>query len=111
LKLVTDTVKEIIVLQIAKVDIERITKNCAINDTPLYWCNGVLFNKVAMEISEPEKEIINGKMFPESIVFAECKTYIEESKWNGYSVSVIDCTGYSMYEEMIKLVIDTKKLD
>ena len=98
-------------LQIAKVDIERITKNCVINDTPLYWYNGVLFNKVPMETSKPEKEIVNGKMFLESIVFAECKTYIEESKWNGYSVSVIDCTGYLMYEEMIKLVIDTKKSD
>lgn len=105
MKVILNPIKEIYITNIIKSDIHRLTKQQAIRDKPLAWCNGVIFSIDEIENDELVKKQSEGILYLESFVYAECKSFIEVSKWNGYSIEVIDFTGHDTTEKLIECII------
>ena len=93
-------IKQVFINELIELDVQRITKLQAINESPLFWINGYLFYSV--EFTSPklaEKEAIDGVLHLDSFLYAKSPK-IDESKYNGNNVSVqvVDMTGHSTYE-------------
>lgn len=105
MKVILNPIKEIYINQIVKSDIQRLTKIQAVRDRSLSWCNGYLFLADGIENSNLVKKQSEGILYLDSFVYAECKERIEVSKWNGYSIEVIDFTGHDTTEKLIECII------
>ena len=109
MKVIPNPIKECYINQIVKSDIQNITKVMTIEEKHLGWCNGLLFYLEEFESKDIVKKQIEGKWYLQSFVYTKCKQKIQQSKWNGYSLEVIDLTGYSMYEELTKSILEIEK--
>ncbi len=92
-----------------KSDIQNMTKVRIITESYLAWCNGLLFYYEDFDSEDITKKQIEGIWYLQSFVYTECKEKIQQSKWNGYSLAVIDLTGYPMYEELTKSILEITK--
>ncbi len=103
--LTLNPIKECKVSSIVQTDIHRLTKINAIKQEPLYWCNGLLFSMTEFESEEViTKQTQEGIYYLDDILY--CKSpVIDESKWDGYTIEVIDCSGHSFYEELTKGIL------
>lgn len=106
MKVIQNPINECYISQIVKIDIERITKIQAINELPLHWCNGVLFFIVEYNVDEITSLQKSGKLYLKSFVYAICKDKVEISKWNGYSIDVLNNSDFPIYEELTKHVLE-----
>jgi len=109
LKVILNPIKECYINQIVKSDIQNMTKTMTIKEYHLSWCNGLLFYLEEFDSRDIIKKQIEGIWYIESFVYAECKEKIQQSKWNGYSLEVIDLTGYPMYEDLTKSILEIEK--
>ncbi len=108
MQLTLNPVKECKVSSIVHTDIHRLTKINAIKQDPLYWCNGLLLSIIEFESEEViTKQTQEGIYYLDAILYCETPI-IDESKWDGYSVLVLDCTGHSFYEELTKGILETE---
>ena len=94
-KLIANNFKAIRIKLLAELDVQRITKQEAIDKEPiLCWCNGLLFNYVFAEKNPEETdEIIRFENF-----YYAKSPKIDSSTWNGYTVEVHDLTGVALFE-------------
>lgn len=84
------------------------TKFQALKEQPLLWCNGFLFFIEDYEDKEIIKQQTEGILHLQSLVYTKSKK-INESKWNGMSIEVLDFTGFSIYEDLIKFISEFEK--
>ncbi len=109
MKVISNTVKEIHISHLTKTTIENLTKMAAIKEAYLQWCNGILFLWFHFDAEGlVEKKAVNGIWYIDAINYTECKDKINQAKWNGYSIEVLDMTGHTAFEsitESIKVVI------
>ena len=70
----------------------------------LAWCNGVLFHTDDFEAEDIVKKQIEGILYLKSFVYVKSQK-IQISKWNGYSIEVVDLTGYSFFEDLTKSIL------
>ena len=106
MKVILNPIKECYINQIVKSDIQNMTKIRTISESYLSWCNGLLFYLEEFDSKDIIKKQIEGIWYIESFVYAECKEKIQQSKWNGYSLEVIDLTGFSIYEDLTKAILE-----
>ncbi len=101
-------ITEIKIAHLFKTSVEELTKHEAVTDAPnLNWCNGILFSQYETGIDEHFKKLVEGIYFIDSFNYALTEK-IAESKWNGYTIEVKDCTGHSSYEEITKAILEGK---
>jgi len=105
LKVILNPIKECYINQIVKSDIQNMTKVRTISGSYLAWCNGLLFYYEEFDSEYINKKQTEGIWYLQSFVYTECKEKIQQSKWNGYSLEVIDLTGYLMYEDLTKSIL------
>ena len=84
------------------------TKLQTVKEQPLIWCNGLLLFVEDYESKDIIKKQTEGILYLQSFVYTKSKL-IQESKWNGYSVEVLDFTGYSIYEDLTKSILEIEK--
>jgi len=106
MKVISNPIKECHINQIVKSDIQNMTKIRTISESYLSWCNGLLFYLEEFDSRDIIQKQIEGIWYLQSFVYTECKEKIQQSKWNGYSLEVIDLTGYSMYEDLTKFILE-----
>ena len=109
MKITLNPIKEIYINQIVKSDIQRITKQQAINDKSLSWCKGYLFSIDVIQNDELIKKQSEGFLYLDTFVYAESEK-IDVSKWNGYSIEVIDFTGFEIIESLIGSIVNNEVL-
>jgi len=109
LKVIPNPIKECYINQIVKSDIQNMTKVRTISESYLAWCNGLLFFYEEFDSEDITKEKTKGIWYLQSFVYTECKEKIQQSKWNGYSLEVVDLTGYPMYEDLTKSILEIEK--
>ena len=85
------------------------TKVRTISESYLAWCNGLLFYLEEFDSKDIIKKQIEGIWYLQSFVYTKCKEKIQQSKWNGYSLEVVDVTGYLMYEDLTKSILELEK--
>jgi len=84
---------------------ETLTKSQAITNTPkLYWYNGILFSITEFGGEKIQIEQTKGIWYIDTFDYAECPDKIEIAKWNGYAIEVVDATGWSNVEELVKSI-------
>lgn len=108
MKVIFNPIKECYINQIVKSDVENITKLQAIKEQPLIWCNDFLFFIEDYESKEIIAKQTEGILHLQSLVYTKSKK-IKESKWNGMSIEVLDFTGYSIYEDLTKFILEFEK--
>jgi len=93
LKVITNQINEIHITHLQKTTIENLTKMEAITQEPkLYWCNGYIFTIIQYDTNESFIQITKGNWYLESLIYCKSEK-IEQSKFNGFAVDVIDSTG------------------
>ena len=111
LKITVQPVEEIIIETFFKTELDILIKSQAISENPkLFWCNGIMFvvfgyddNKIASKTIETH--ILHYAEFN----YAICPEFIEQAKWNGYSIEVQNVTNHPEYEALT-LAINEGKL-
>ena len=106
MKVIHNPVKECIINQIFKIDVERITKIQALSDEFLCWANGLLFYMSVFDDEYHHKKQSNGVWHIDSFVYSECKVKPDLLKYNGFPVEIIDLTDFSVIEELTKSIPD-----
>ena len=109
MKILNNTITECSINQIVKSDISRLIKIAVLREKPLCWVNGILFDLTEFESEEVTKLQTEGKLFLETLAYADCKEKPDNLKFNGVQVEVLDFTNYSMYSDLIKSVLEIKK--
>ena len=109
MKVLSNPIKECHINQIVKSDIQNMTKVRTISESYLAWCNGLLFYLEKFDSEDIVKKQTEGIWYLQSFVYTECKEKIQQSKWNGYSLEVVDLTGYPMYEDLTKSILEIEK--
>lgn len=104
MKVILNPIKEIRITQIVKMDVQRITKLQAVKNEKLGWCGGFLFSFDVFQTDYLIKKQADGILYLDTLVYAESEK-IENSKWNGYSIEVIDFSGYDTIEKLIESII------
>ena len=110
MKLNTNLIKEVSIFHLQKTSVENLTKMEAITERPiLYWNQGYLFSLIESQNETLQSKIIEGSWFIDSLTIAECTVRVDQAKWNGYSVEVIDVSNFPNFDELIKLVKEKLK--
>jgi len=90
-------------------DIDNLTKSEAISQEPtLFWCKGILFCVYQFENEELTIQKTKGIWYLNSLTYCKSEK-ISQSKFNGFSVEVIDLTGDSIYESLIDKILEAEK--
>ena len=106
MKVSINPIKEIVVCNTHKTSVENITKNEAISPTPvLLWCNGILFNLTQQNSDQVFIKQTEGIEYYDTVTYA-LSDKITESKWNGYTIEVLDMTGHSAYGPITKSLLE-----
>jgi len=109
LKVILNSIKEVHISHLLKTSIENLTKIEAITQEPkLFWCKGILFIPFEYNVDELEIQKTKGVYYLDKFYYAECKERIDQSRYNGFSVEVIDLTGDLVYENLISSLEDKK---
>ncbi len=102
MKVLLNTIKEIVIFSTHKTTVEEITKIEAIDSDPkLFWCNGILFNYARADNEETIKQLIDGIFYIDTLTYTISEK-IDQTKVNGMIVSVIDMTGHSIFDILTK---------
>ena len=104
MKITLNPIKEVLVTNFVKSTIEDMTKNRAINEVVLSWCDGYLYFSYDEDDKFVIKEKYKGILYLEYFVYAECKEKITQSKWNGYNVEVLDTSTVTLFNEIVKAI-------
>ncbi|WP_156416081.1 hypothetical protein [Nitrosopumilus sp. Nsub] len=100
MKLIETEIQECSANHIFKLDINRLARINAMGSNPLLWCNDVIFFIGDFEHSEAvTKSQLQGRYFVDTILYTE-SPLIDQVKWNGYTVEVLDMSGHKFYEEL-----------
>ncbi len=100
MKVLLNTIKEIVIFSTHKTTVEEITKIEAIDSDPkLFWCNGILFNYARADNEETIKQLIDGIFYIDTFTYTISEK-IDQSAWNCYKVEVIDMTGHFSFEAL-----------
>ena len=105
LKVILNPITEIKITDLFRTTIEIITKNRAINSQPLLWVDGILFYVIDYDHKELTLSASRGIYYLDTVCYTE-SPFIEESKFNGYAVDVLDCTGHKTFEGLAKAIKD-----
>ena len=109
MKVTINTINEISISHLLKTDINNLTKIEATTESPkLYWCKGILFSIWEFSSEEIIVKQIGGIWYIDSFIYSECKQKISQSKYNGFTVEVIDFTGHSTFEKLIDSLSEVK---
>lgn len=104
LKVTLKPLKEIIINQIVKVDVERLTKFQVISEDSLCWCNRLLFFIRGFDDEYFSKKQSNGIWHIDSFVYSKCEEKPDFLKCNGFQVEILDFTNFSVIEELTKSI-------
>jgi hypothetical protein len=100
MKLTLTKIQECSANHIFKLDVNRLARINAMGSNPLLWCNYTLFFIGDFENSEAvTKSQLQGRYFVDTILYAD-SPLIDQVKWNGYTVEVLDMSGHKFYEEL-----------
>ena len=108
MKIIPNPIKECYINQIVKSNIQDMTKLQTVREQPLIWCNGLLLFVEDYDSKDIIKKQTEGILYLQSFVYTKSKKIIE-SKWNGMSIEVLDLTGYSIYEDLTKAILENEK--
>ncbi|WP_299290528.1 hypothetical protein [Nitrosopumilus sp.] len=101
-------IKKIVITNFLKTSVDELTKMEAVTPDPsLYWCNGFLFTTTSLINDYTIKKQHEGIMLLDIFYYALSEK-ISESKWNGYSIEVIDLTGHSIFEQLTQQIKEGK---
>jgi len=84
------------------------TKIMTLEERYLAWCNGLLFYIEDFESKDIEKKVAEGIWYIQSFVYTHSKK-IHESKWNGYSLEVVDLSNYPIFQELTKSILELEE--
>ena len=100
MKLTETGIQECSANHIFKLDVNRLARINAMGSNPLLWCNDIIFFLGEFENSEAvTKSQLQGRYFVDTILYAN-SPLIDQVKWNGYTVEVLDMSGHKFYEEL-----------
>ncbi len=109
MKVVTNTIKEICISNFYKTSFEQLTKSQAVRESSLlYWCNGILFQ---YDIHSSDDLITglarDGLLCISNFSYIEYEK-IEQAKWNGYAIEVLDETGDPIAEKITESIKESE---
>lgn len=105
MKISLNPCKEIFISDLVKFSINEITKERSIREEALLWCDGYLIAYFAYDSSEfTIKNRAKGILYIEAIFYAECKEKISQTKWNGYTIEVVDFSTHPLFKEIVKAI-------
>ncbi len=109
MKVITNQINEIHITHLQKTTIANLTKMEAVTQEPkLYWCNGYIFTAIQYDTNESFIQITKGNWYIESLTY--CKSpKIQQSKYNGFSIEVIDYTGDPPFEKLFDHISEAEK--
>lgn len=100
MKLTTNTINEIHISHCQKTTIENLTKYEAVTQQPiLSWCRGYLYSIGEFENEELTIKKTKAIWYIDSLIYCKSEK-INQSKYNGFSVEVIDHTGDPTIEKL-----------
>ncbi len=83
--------------------VEKITRTRAIDSMPLLWVDGILFYTIDYDHKDLILEATKGTYYLDTVCYAE-SPLIESSKFNGWNVDVVDVTGFTTFEGLVKAI-------
>lgn len=108
MKVAINNITEIHISHCHKTSIENLTKSEAVTQQPiLFWCKGYLYSLSGFENDELTVKKTKGIWYIDSLTYSKSEK-IQQSKWNGFSVEVIDSTGDPIIEKLFESLEDKK---
>lgn len=104
MKITLNPIREVLITNLVKLDIETITKERSIVERPLMWCDGYLINCFEDEGEFITENKAKGILYLDSVLYSECKEKITESKVDGIVVSVLDYSTHPLFKEIVKAI-------
>ncbi len=101
MKVILNPITIIKITDLVHSTVEKMTKNCGISSSPLYWVDGILFYTIEYDHKDLILESSKGTLYIDSVFYAE-SPFIEESKFCGFATDVIDVSGYATFEGLVK---------
>ena len=83
------------------------TKIMTLQERYLAYCNGIVFYTENFESKDIEKKLVEGIWYIQTFCYTESKKIVE-SKWNGYSLEVVDLSNYPTFQELTKSILEIK---
>lgn len=102
MKLTLDTPNEVKVRCLFKTDLDNLIHIGGSKQVSLLWVDGILIDFSEYPTSEKEVRECPDVFYVDTIAYAECPEYTPETKYNGFSVDVLDVTGNSFFDELAK---------
>ena len=100
MKIFTNYIKTVRITSAARTTLDNLAKSQAIKEYPeLYYTNGMVFSYQTNEALAEKLE--DNTLYLDSFVYAESNK-IDSVMWNGYSIEIVDYTGFSIFEKLIK---------
>ena len=109
MKVITNQINEIHISHFQKTSLENLTKSETITQQPiLFWCKGYVFSLSCFESEELTVKKTKGTWYIDSLVYSKSEK-INQSKFNGFSVEVIDQTGDQTLERLFDYISKAEK--
>jgi hypothetical protein len=100
MKIFTNYIKTVRITNAAKTSLDNLAKSEAIKEKPeLFYCNGFVFSIQYNEALAEKLE--EDTLYLDSFVYAQSGK-IDSVMWNGYSIEIIDYTGFPVFEKIVK---------
>ena len=103
MKVTLNPITEVKITDLVHTTIENLTKNRALNQSPLLWVDGLLFFVVEYDHKDLVLEATKGTLYLDTVMYCE-SPYVEESKFCGYATDVLDVTGIKTLEGLVKAI-------
>ena len=102
-------IEQIIITILHKTNLDFLTKKEAVTENPeLLWCNGIIFNAYEYDNKKIQAKELEGIQHFSTVLYADCKEFQEQAKWNGFSVEVLNYSGNPVYEALTKFLGEQK---
>ncbi len=103
MKVILNPINTIKITDLVHSTVDNITKNRAIDSQPLFWVDGILFYTIDYDHKDLVLEATKGTYYLDTVCYAE-SPFIESSKFNGWNVDVVDVTGFTTFEGLVKVI-------
>lgn len=96
---------EIIITSIQKTDLENLVKKEAITSEPkLMWANQILFCCYEFSSEKIQAKRLEGLLFLDEVVYADCSEYLQKAKYNGFEIEVLNVSNHSVFEPLTRFL-------
>ena len=97
--------KEIIITSIQKTTLDNLVKKEAITSEPkLMWANKILFCCYEFSSEKIQAKRLEGLLFLDEVVYADCNEFLQKAKYNGFEIEVNNVTGHSVFEPLTQFL-------